>query len=180
MRLANDIRIKFRTTGISVTISSGLSQFLGDSRSDHEIIPQLTAFRQYIAERIQNHRATVLDLIIITPDRIGEYHIYRIVVRLAGSHFISQARPFSHRTPVARKSDRLPGSPTTQDLSNQPRGRGEGGTHCHVRHEMISDPNKARGTDILYDIIIVANQYATFPSLDLKNHILNRPARYSD
>ena len=63
----NNIRIKFRTTGISVTISSSLSQFLRDSRSDHEIITQFTAFRHDIAERIQNHRATVLDLIIITP-----------------------------------------------------------------------------------------------------------------
>ena len=87
MRLADNIRIKFRTTGISVTISSSLSQFLRDSRSDHEIITQFTAFRHDIAERIQNHRATVLDLIIITPDRIGEYHIYRIVVRPSGKPF---------------------------------------------------------------------------------------------
>lgn len=65
MRLADNIGIEIRAAGFPVTVASGLSQFLWNEGRDDIIITQFAAFGQDIAKGIQDHRATIFDLVVI-------------------------------------------------------------------------------------------------------------------
>lgn len=172
MRLADDIGIEIRTTGFPVTVASGLSQFLWDEGRDDIIITQFATFGQDITKGIQDHRATVLDLVVIVANGIGEDDIDPVVISPCG-------KPF-HEPGTSFQSIELLSDTGWVRFSIVPQGRvvqtgtrsGRGRTHNNVWHKNHLRPKQGGRADIFDDVVIVADQDTTFPALNVKYDVL--------
>src|SRR5204862_8122801 len=81
MLLSQTISIQIRASRFPITISSGQCQFIRCNIYSYEIVAENTALGKHITKRIDDHRATILELIIIHTDGVGKYRIDRVVIR---------------------------------------------------------------------------------------------------
>lgn len=79
MRLPKNVGIKLGAARLTVTMASGGGEFRAGADRRDAVIPEHPAFRDHVPMRIKNHGTTVLKLIVVHADRVGEHGVNGIV-----------------------------------------------------------------------------------------------------
>src|SRR6185437_505655 len=103
MRLPDDVPIEIRTAGLSVPVASCQPQLFGCKGGDSDVVPQTAAFGDDISEGVEDHGASILELVVIHADSIGEDGIYGIVIGPGGQPF---HQPLAAFEPVELDAER--------------------------------------------------------------------------
>ena len=77
---AEYLAVQGRLSCLAVAVSAGFGYLLMSAGRDRNVIAQASALGDDIAERIDHHRAAILELIVIHADRVGKNSVNAAVV----------------------------------------------------------------------------------------------------
>lgn len=81
MRSSENVSIQLRSPRRQVFASHGRFKFSGSAESCHNAVAQQIAFGNDVAVRVDNHRVSVSNLVIVHADWISEDSVDAVVVR---------------------------------------------------------------------------------------------------
>ena len=93
-RRLDELAVKLGSPRPEIAPSRRIGDFFRGQERDHHVIAQRLALGQHLTKRVDNHRQARLDGIVVGADGVAEDAVDSVFPGRAGSHRMSQPRPF--------------------------------------------------------------------------------------